>query len=182
MQTGRIVTLAASLLAVGCNRADPGPPPPPASTTIPAPTTTVARVPTLTADPIPEVTAAAIHADLVEIGFTTARPTTAPGFVTTTSKRTDATVSTYGTGADDVVKVIAEADTTAAPTVLPAVAATVLKRREARRAGAWLGAELKKGPKSPTEPRTSSGTYGKQPHELLITTRTATLSIGRLSR
>ena len=53
---------------------------------------------------------------------------------------------------------------------------------EARKAEAWVKAELmKKGPTSPTAPRTARATYGGQPHELLITTATVTLSIGRLS-
>jgi hypothetical protein len=179
--TGRIVALAACLLAVGCSRGGSDPSPPPRPWVTLAPTTTVDRVPNLTADPIAGVSTQAIHAELAALGFTTAEPTTAPGFVTTTSRRADATVSTYGTGAADVVQVVAEASTQAAPTVLPAVVVAVVKGADAKKAGAWVSAELKKGP-SPAAPRSSSATYGKLPHDLIITTKTATLSIGRLSR
>ncbi len=184
MQTRRIVVLVTCVLVSGCGKDGSDPSPSPStgdpSTTVLAPTSTVARVPTLTAEPLSGVRTADLHAGLVKVGFTTAAPTTAPGFVTTTSKRNDATVSTYGKGADDVVKVIAEADKAAAATVLPAVAVATLKGTDGKRSEAWIKAELKKGPRSPTQPRSSTETFG-QPHELLITSSTATLSIGRLS-
>lgn len=147
-----------------------------------APTTTVARVPTISAEPIAGLDPATLHRKLGTIGFTTGAPTTVPGFVTTTSLRSGATVSTYGKGSTDVVQIVAEVDKAAAPPVLATVALSATSGSEARKAEAWVKAELmKKGPTSPTAPRTARATYGGQPHELLITTSTATLSIGRLS-
>jgi len=180
MQIGRAVAVAAAcVLAVGC-RGDRSPSPPTTPSTAAA-TTTTARVPVLTGDPIPSIQPSTIHGNLQNLGFAVGAPATAPGFVTTTSTRTDATVTTYGKGPDDVVKIIAQADSAAAATVLPPVAAALLNGSEARRARIWVTAELKKGAKSPTEPRTTKATYGQQPYELLITTTTATLSIGRLT-
>ena len=101
--------------------------------------------------------------------------------MTTTSKRADATVSTYGKGPDDVVKIVAEADRAVAPTVLVSVASSVVKGADAKEAETWIKAELKKGPVSPTQPRAAQATYGQQPFELLVGQATVTLSIGRLT-
>jgi hypothetical protein len=183
MHLGRAAAATLSLVTLGC-RGDGGDepaPPPSAVTTAPSVATTVARIPALTGDPIPSLEPAGLHANLGRIGFTTAAPATAPGFVTTTSRREDATVSTYGKGPTDVVKIIAEANTAAAPTVLVSVAAAPLRGSEARRAETWVKAELRKGAIGPTQPRMAKATYGRQPYELLVTSTTATLSIGRLT-
>jgi hypothetical protein len=139
----------------------------------------VARVPTLTAAPIAGLDAAAFHGLLESSGFTRTTSSTRPGFVPTTSTRADATVTTYGTGPADVVKIVAEADTKAAPSVLPTVAAAVAKGAEGKKAAAWLTVTLKKGPISVAQPRTATASYASQPFELVITATTASLSIGR---
>ena len=176
----RALGLTLCLAAPGCE-GDGAQPPGPPSTNAPAPTTTVARTPSLTAEAIPRLETAAVHAQLGQSGFAANPPTTTPGFVTTTSKRADATVSTYGKGPTDVVKIVAEADRAVAPTVLVSVASAVVKGADAKKAETWIKAELKKGPVSPTEPRAAQSTYGQQPFELLVAGATATLSIGRLT-
>jgi len=178
-----VVGLLAGAGACGGDGPDPVPPPTVGSSTTEAPTTTVARVPTLTAEPIAGLDPTALHRKLGTLGFTTGAPTTVPGFVTTTSQRSGATVSTYGKGPTEVVKLVAEVDRAAASQVLAVVALSATTGSEAKRAEAWVKGELRKeGPTSPTEPRSAQATYGEQPHELLVTTSTATLSIGRLSR
>jgi len=143
----------------------------------------VARVPTLTAEPIPGLDPATLHRKLGTLGFTVGAPTSVPGFVTTTSQRRGATVSTYGKGPSDVTQIVAEVDKAAAPQLLPTVALSATSGSDARKAEAWVKAQLKSSaPISPTAPRTARGTYGGQPHELLVTSSTATLSIGRLKR
>ena len=176
----RVPGLLLCLPSLGCNGEGPRPPAPPV-TTAPAPPTTVARTPSLTAEAIPGVEAATIHGELGKIGFAADPPRTTPGFVTTTSKRADATVSTYGRGPADVAKVVAEANGAAAPAVLVSVASAVVKGAEAKKAESWIKTELKKGPVSPTRPRTAQATYGQQTFELLVRRATATLSIGRLT-
>jgi hypothetical protein len=143
--------------------------------------TTTVGPPALTAAPIAGLGTSAFHAGLARAGFTTAPPTTRPGFVTTTSTRADATISTYGTGPADVVKVIAEADVKVAQAVLGEVATTVARGPDAKRAEAWIKAALRKGPISAAQPRAVAATYGRQPFELLVGATTATLSIGRLT-
>lgn len=180
---GRAPALLLCLAALGCGGGggSPDPPPEPATTTTLAPTTTAARVPVLTAEAIPGIEVAAVHDPLRKIGFAREAPKATPGVVTTTSKRGDATVSTYGKGPADVVKVVAEADRAAAPTVLVAVAGVVVAGADARKAETWVKAELAKGSISPTQPRTAQATFGRQPFELLVAKATATLSVGRLT-
>lgn len=143
-----------------------------------APTTT--RLPTVTGQPIPGLDTAAFHAAFGKTGFTQAPPTSLPGFTTTTSKRADATISTYGKGPADVVSIVAEADLPAAASILPAVVAAVAKGPDARKADAWVLAQLKQRPSSASGPRSASSTFGGLPYELLVNAVTATLSIGRL--
>lgn len=115
------------------------------------------------------------------IGFTSGPPKALTAdFVTTTSKRADATVTTYGRGLTDVVEVVAQAETKAAVPVLGAVATTPLSRADGTRALAWVRAEVAKGPLSATKPRSTEMTYGGQRYQLLVTSSTATLTIGRL--
>lgn len=153
-------------------------PPLDASTTLPANTTT--KLPKVTGEALPGVETAAFHATMARLGFTAGAPSTMPGFVTTTSKRTDATISTYGRGMGDVVKIVAEADKVAAVEVLVRVARTVTSAVDDPKVEGWLRAQLKKGPLSATQPRTARETYGGQPFDLLVTAITATLSIGDL--
>ena len=178
--------LILSLVATACGRGSSNPPSStvPSSTTAPAtaPTsTTIAPIPKLTAAPIAGLDVATFHGALGKIAFAARPPSSVPGFVTTTSTRNDATVSTYGRGDTDIVKIVAEADTGAAPMVLVAVAKSVLKGAEATQAEAWLKAALKKGPISPDQPSTASAVYAKEPFDLVVNAATATLSIGRLS-
>lgn len=181
----RVPALVLCLATLGCGGS--GSKPTPSSTTGPSPTTpapattTTEKPPSLTAAPIAGLDATAFHASLQKTGFTTRPPGTTPGFVTTTSQRAGATVSTYGTGPTDVVKIIAEADTGVAPSVLVTVATQVAKGPEAKKAETWVKAELKKGPISPTKARVGTASFAKQPFELLVTGTTATLSIGRLA-
>lgn len=179
----RAPALVLCLATLGC--AGSGSKPTPSSTTSPSSTTpaptTTGKPPSLTAAPIAGLDAAAFHASLRKAGFTTGPPGTTPGFVTTTSTQAGATVSTYGTGPADVVKIIAEADGAAAPSVLVAVATQVAKGPEAKKAETWVKAELKKGPIGPAQPRVGTAAFAKQPFELLVTSTTATLSIGRLT-
>lgn len=174
------IAVLLGLAVAGCGGARPEPAPPPTPVP-PAPTTTTAKVPALTAAAIPGLATETVHGTLGRIGFTQVATVGSPGFMTTTSTRKDATVSTYGTGPADVVKVIAEADTAAAPVVLVAVARTAVKGTEAGRVETWLKAELRKGPIGPTQPRTAKATYDRQPFELVVTASTATLGIGRLT-
>lgn len=169
-------------LAAGCSRdrAEPTPSSTTASTQ-PAPETTTTRPPKVTAAAIPGVETAAFHSELAKLGFTAGSPSSRPGFVTTTSTREGATVSTYGQGTGDVAKIVAEADTKAAVEVLVPLARTVTHGADDRRVEAWLKAELKRGPISATRPRTARETYGGQVFDLLITAATATLSIGDLT-
>jgi len=151
------------------------------STTTPAASTSPARAPTLSAAAIPGLGAPSFHAGLRSSGFASTAPGGTSGFVTTTSKRADATVTTYGRGPDDVVKIIAEVGTAAALDVLATVVAAVAKGPEAKRADAWLKAGLKMGPINATRPRSTVATFAMQPFELLVTASTATLSIGRVA-
>lgn len=91
--------------------------------------------------------------------------------MTTTSRRSDATVSTYGRGAGDVVKIVAEANTPAAAAVLVPLARTVTHGRDDRRVADWLKAQLRKGPTSATQPRTARQTYAGLPFDLVVTSR-----------
>lgn len=185
----RLAVVVACMALGGCtgDRSDPRP-----TSTEPAPTTTT-RVPVITAGAIPRLTPTAIHDKLRTIGFTTTEPSASgTSFVTITSKRADATVSTYGRTPAEVAKVVAEADRPVAASVLAVVAVVALQGAEVARAQTWLTAELKKGasgpaerkgqaPPSTSQPRVAKATYGGQPYELVITAATATLSIGRLT-
>lgn len=139
------------------------------------------RLPAITSQPIAGLEAGAIHDDLARIGFTGGEPSGGEGFVKITSKRADATVSTYGTSPGDVVKIIAEANPAVAPAVLGKLAATAVPGLEATRAEAWVKTELKTRPTSPTQPHAARATYAKVPYELLVTSKSATLSIGRIT-
>lgn len=180
----RLLLAALALLTppAGCSRDQAEPTPPP--TTAPserAPETTTARLPKVTAEAIPGVETAAFHAALAKLGFTAGSPSTRPGFVTTTSTREGATVSTCGQGTGAVAKIVAEADSKAAVEVLVPLARTVTHEADDRKVETWLKAQLKRGPISATQPRTARQTYGGQTFDLLVTGATATLSIGDLT-
>jgi len=179
----RCLAAAVAVLAVtACRggRPTPTPTPPPASTEVV--TTTTSLVPSITAAAIPGLTPAGIHDKMKAIGFDTGAPSTGnASFVTITSKRGDATVTTYGRTPSDVSKVVAEADKSAADAVLRQVAAAPLKGAEAVQAQTWVRSQVKKGPTDPTRPRSSKATYGGQPYDLVVSASTATLSIGRIA-
>ena len=175
-----LVAVGVALALTGCAGGGPGPDPGVTSTTEPATTTT--RAPNITASAIPGLVPATIHDKLKAIGFATSEPiTSSASFVSITSKRSDATVTSYGRTPAEVAKVVAEANRAVAGAVLSAVAAAPLKPAEAAKAKAWVKAELKKGPTKGTQPRSSQASYGKQPYELLVGPATATLSIGRIT-
>lgn len=139
-------------------------------------------MPNLTAEPIPGLETGSLHGGLERIGFAKSFSTARPGIVTTTSKRDDATVSTYGSGPADVVKIVAEANRDVAADVLGTVARAALTGSDARKAESWVKTELSaKAPAGATQPRTATAEYGSQPYELLVTPATATLSVGRLN-
>ncbi|MEO5680101.1 MAG: hypothetical protein ABIS47_10570, partial [Acidimicrobiales bacterium] len=97
-----LTVVAASLAVTGCrsHRSSTPREVPPGSST--------ARAPKITAQPIPGLEAPDLQSRLTGIGFTGGPPNTAVAdFVTTTSKRADATVTTYGRGLTDVVEVVA---------------------------------------------------------------------------
>ncbi len=173
-----LVAIGVTLALTGC--AGDGPGPGPTSTTAPATTTT--RVPNVTASAIPGLVPATIHDKLKAIGFATGEPvTSSASFVSITSKRSDATVTSYGRNPAEVAKVVAEANRAVAGPVFSAVAAAPLKPAEAAKAQAWVKAELKKGPTEGTQARSARASYGNQPYELLVGPATATLSIGRIT-
>lgn len=188
----RHLAVAVACMALGActgDRSDPTP-----TSTGPAPTTaepTTTGVPVITAGAIPRLAPSGVHDRLRAIGFTTAEPTTiGSSFVTTTSRRSDATVSTYGRTPTEVVKVVAEAERPVAATVLAVVAASPLQGAEVARAQTWLTAGLKQPPvrtsKSlaapvTSQPQVTKATFGGQPYELVVTAATATLSIGRIT-
>ncbi len=180
-----LVAIGVAVALTGCAGGGPGPSP--TSTTAPEPvttttTTTTTKVPTVTASAIPGLVPATIHDELKAIGFATSEAvTSSASFVSITSKRSDATVTSYGRTPAEVAKVVAEANRVVAGPVLSAVAAAPLNRAEAAKAEAWVKAELKKGPTKGTQPRSSQASYGGQPYELLVGPATATLSIGRIT-
>ena len=169
----------ACLVVSACGRDRGGPAPATSTTTLPATTTT--RGPSVSGQAIPGVETAGFHAMLGRLGFTAGQPSSRPGFVTTTSTRTGATISTYGRGAGDVVKIVAEVDRGTAAQILVPVARTVTGGGDDRKVEDWLRDQLRKGPISATQPRTARETYGGQPFDLLVTASTATLSVGDLT-
>ena len=179
-----LVAIGVALALTGCAGGGPGPDPGPGptSTTAPEPATTTTRVPNVTASAIPGLVPATIHDKLKAIGFATGEPiTSSASFVSITSKRSDATVTSYGRNPAEVAKVVAEANRAVAGPVLSAVAAAPLNPAEAAKAQEWVKAELKKGPTKGPQPRSSQASYGGQPYELLVGPATATLSIGRIT-
>ena len=175
-----LAAIVAVLAVTACRGGRPAPTPTTASTA--GVTTTAIPVPSITASAIPGLAPANIHDKLKALGFTTGPPSTGnASFVTITSKRTDATVTTYGRTPTDVAKVVAEADKAAADAVLRTVAAAPLKGAEVTQAQTWVRTEVKKGPTDPTRPRSSNATYGGQPYDLVVSVSTATLSIGRIA-
>lgn len=175
-----LAAVVAVLAVTSCRGGRQIPTPTTASTE--AVTTTAAPVPSITATAIPGLAPAGIHDKLKALGFTTGAPSTGnASFVTITSKRTDATVTTYGRTPTEVAKVVAEADKAAADAVLRSVAAAPLKGAEVVKAQTWVRAQVKKGPTNPTSPRSSKATYGGQPYDLVVSASTATLSIGRIA-
>jgi hypothetical protein len=174
-----IGALALLSLSAGCGRDRAEPTlPSTTATTQPAPDTTTKRLPQVTAEAIPGLETAAFHSELAKLGFIVGSPSSRPGFVTTTSTREGATVSTYGKGTGDVAKIVAETDSKAAVEVLVPLARTVTHGADDRKVETWLKAQLKRGPISATQPRTARQTYGGQTFDLLVTGATATLSIG----
>ena len=179
---GRGVGIVMCLVLVGCGGSRTGRPPAPSATTSPPPTSvSTTRAPSITGEPIPGLTPQAVHGGLEKAGFTTGQPGGNAGFVTITSKRADATVSTYGKSAGEVVKIIAEADPAVAPTVLGTVAAVAVTGADARKAESWVKAELKQAPTGPTQTSAAQASYGRVPYELIVTAKSATLSIGRVT-
>lgn len=179
---GRGVGIVVCLAVVGCGGNRTVRPPPPSSTTAPPPSAvSTTRAPSITSEPIPGLTPQTVHGGLEKAGFTTGPPAGSAGFVTITSKRSDATISTYGKSPDDVVKIIAEADPVVAPAVLVPVAAVAVRRADARKAEAWVKAELKKAPTGSTSTHAAQASYGRVPYELVVTAKSATLSIGRVT-
>jgi len=175
-----LVAIGVAFALAGCTGDGPGPGP--TSTTAPEPATTTTRVPNVTASAIPGLVPAAIHDKLKATGFATGEPvTSSASFASITSKRSDATVTSYGRTPAEVAKVVAEANRAVAGPVLSAVAAAPLQPAEAAKAQAWVQAELKKGPTNGPQPRSSQASYGGQPYELLVGPATATLSIGRIT-
>lgn len=172
---------AACLFFVGCSRGGESPAPPTSTTQVPPPSTTTSRLPKATGAPLPGIEAVAFHDVLAGLGLTTGPPSTTPGLVTTTSSNPDATVSTYGRGAGDVVKIVAEADSAAAAAVLVPVARAVTSGADDRKVEVWLRAQLRRGPISATQPRTARASYGGLPFDLIVNAATATLSVGDLS-
>ena len=175
-----LVAIGVALALAGC--AGDGPGPGPTSTTALEPATTTTKVPNVTASVIPGLAPATIHDMLKAIGFATGEPvTSSASFVSITSKRSDAAVTSYGRTPAEVAKVVAEANRAVAGPVFSAVAAAPLKPAEAAKAQAWVKAELKKGPTEGTQARSARASYGNQPYELLVGPTTATLSIGRIT-
>lgn len=178
------VVVAAALTTTGCRGGETAPTAAPA-TTVSAPSTsetapTARKLPSISAAAIPGLTPAAIHDKLRAAGFTTGGPVSnGPSFVTITSTRADATVVTIGPNANDVTQVVVEANRPVAAAVLGTVTGVLLAPAEAKAAAKRLGVELKK-PTSVNEPRSSTATYGAQPYALLLTSSTATLTVGRI--
>lgn len=181
-----VVVVVASLAVTGCRGGATAPPPTTAPATpvsAPSPSETATTAPTppsISAAAIPGLTPAAIHDKLQAMGFATSGPVSnGPSFVTITSTRADATVLTVGPTANEVTQVVVEANRPVAAAVLATVTGVILAPAEAKAAAKQLGLELKK-PTSATEPRSSTATYGAQPYALLLTSSTATLTVGRI--
>ena len=101
-----LVAIGVALALTGCAGDGSGPGPGPGPTTAPEPATTITKVPNVTASVIPGLVPATIHDKLKAIGFATSEPiTSSASFVSITSKRSDATVTSYGRTPAEVAKV-----------------------------------------------------------------------------